>query len=346
MSELTSLSKLQRPSAASLGKVAVLFGGVSAEREVSLKSGTMVLAALQQQGVTAIGFDPAVRGLHELKDEGVDRVFIALHGRFGEDGTVQGALELLGIPYTGSGVTASAVAMDKVLTKRLWASEGIPTPASRVLRSGDSSEGLERTLGLPLIVKPPHEGSTLGITKVLVASDIAEAVELALAFDTSALAEEFIEGPELTITLLELNGQVEALPVIEIRAPNGNYDFEHKYLSNATQYLCPAPFPEALMAQAQGYALAAFKSLGCSGWGRVDVMVRQKDQALFLLEINTSPGMTDHSLVPMAAKAAGLSYEHLVMHIAANASLKNKQIKLAKHSNEVRSNPGCLGGKV
>ncbi len=327
MSQHVSNAHSDALSAVALGKVAVLLGGASAEREVSLKSGSMVLAALQNQGVNAIGFDPSLRGLHELRDEGVERVFIALHGRFGEDGTVQGALELLGIPYTGSGVTASAVAMDKILTKRIWASEGIPTPASRVLHPGDSSAGVALALGLPLIVKPPHEGSTLGLTKVIRPEDVTKAVELALAYDVSALAEEFIEGPELTIALLERDGQVEALPVIEIRAPNGNYDFEHKYLSNATQYLCPAPQSPELMMKAQALAVAAFKCLGCSGWARVDVMVREKDQGLFLLEINTSPGMTDHSLVPMAAKAAGLSYEQLVMHIAANASLKNKQVK-------------------
>jgi D-alanine-D-alanine ligase len=327
MTAFTSTTQLTLPSAASLGKVAVLFGGASAEREVSLKSGAMVLAALTEQGVNAIGFDPSVRGLHELRDEGVTRAFIALHGRFGEDGTVQGALELLGIPYTGSGVTASAVAMDKILTKRIWAYEGIPSPASRVLRPGDTSAGLESALGLPLIVKPPHEGSTLGLSKVRTSDGLAKAIDLALAYDTCALVEECIEGPELTIALLETAGQVEALPVIEIRAPNGNYDFEHKYLSNSTQYLCPAPLAPALMKQAQDYAVAAFKSLGCSGWARVDVMVRAKDQQLFLLEINTSPGMTDHSLVPMAAKAAGLSYQHLVLHIAAGASLKNKQVQ-------------------
>jgi D-alanine-D-alanine ligase len=327
MSEVAAMTGSNIKTPASLGKVAVLYGGASAEREVSLKSGSMVLAALQRQGVNAIAFDPSLRGLHELLDEGVDRAYIALHGRFGEDGTVQGALELLGIPYTGSGVTASAVAMDKILTKRIWAAEGIPTPASRVLLPGDPCDDLALALGLPLIVKPPHEGSTLGLTKVRLASEVAKAVELALVYDISALAEEFIEGPELTITLLERDGKTEALPVIEIRAPDGNYDFEHKYLSNATQYLCPAPLPPELTRRAQSLALAAFKSLGCSGWARVDVMVRQKDQELFLLEINTSPGMTDHSLVPMAAKAAGLSYEQLVLHIAASASLKNKQVQ-------------------
>jgi D-alanine-D-alanine ligase len=325
MTQAAVMTKAREPSVASLGKVAVLFGGASAEREVSLKSGQMVLLALQSQGVNAIGFDPSLRGLHELADEGVERVFIALHGRFGEDGTVQGALELLGIPYTGSGVTASAVAMDKILTKRIWASENIPTPASRVLYPGDSSAELVATLGLPLIVKPPHEGSTLGLTKVRSAEDVSQAVALALNYDYSALVEEFIEGPELTIALLEREGKVEALPVIEIRAPNGDYNFEHKYLSNDTQYLCPAPLSSELMAQAQSLAIAAFKSLGCSGWARVDIMVRQTDQALFLLEINTSPGMTDHSLVPMAAKAAGLDYPQLVMQIASTASLKNKQ---------------------
>lgn len=311
---------------ASLGRVAVLFGGVSAEREVSLKSGSMILAALQRQGVDAIAFDPASRGLHELRDEGVTRAMIALHGRFGEDGTVQGALELLGIAYTGSGVTASAVAMDKILTKRIWASEGIPTPASRVLRPGQDASDLPRSLGLPLIIKPPHEGSTLGLTKVTEAGQIGAAMTLAMRFDDCALAEEFIEGPELTVTVLEIDGRAEALPVIEIRAPQGNYDFEHKYLSDATEYLCPAPLPAEITARAQQLALAAFKSLGCRGWGRIDVMVRRRDQALFLLEINTAPGMTDHSLVPMAARAAGISYEQLVLIVAAGASLKSKQV--------------------
>ncbi len=311
---------------ASLGRVAVLFGGVSAEREVSLKSGSMILAALQRQGVDAIAFDPASRGLHELRDEGVTRAMIALHGRFGEDGTVQGALELLGIAYTGSGVTASAVAMDKILTKRIWASEGIPTPASRVLRPGQDASDLPRSLGLPLIIKPPHEGSTLGLTKVTEAGQIGAAMTLAMRFDDCALAEEFIEGPELTVTVLEIDGRAEALPVIEIRAPQGNYDFEHKYLSDATEYLCPAPLPAEMTARAQQLALAAFKSLGCRGWGRIDVMVRRRDQALFLLEINTAPGMTDHSLVPMAARAAGISYEQLVLIVAAGASLKSKQV--------------------
>ena len=314
------MTELFKTNAIPFGKVAVLYGGASAEREVSLKSGAMVLAALRSQGVDALGFDPSQRGLHELKQEGVERVFIALHGRFGEDGTVQGALELLGIPYTGSGVTASAVAMDKIMTKRIWAAEGIPTPACRVIFPGMTAGELQATdlpkvLGLPLIVKPPLEGSTLGLTKVTSNEELAPAIALALKYDDSALAEEFVEGPELTVTILEEAGEVRALPVIEIRAPNGNYNFEHKYNTNETKYLCPAPLTAQQTARAQELAVAAFKSLGCKGWGRVDVMLRARDQAMFLLEINTSPGMTDHSLVPMAARAAGLSYEQVVMKI-------------------------------
>jgi D-alanine-D-alanine ligase len=305
-----------------MGKVAVLLGGRSAEREVSLRSGAGVLAALRGAGVDAHPFDPAQRPLDDLRREGFERAFIALHGRYGEDGTVQGALELLGIPYTGSGVQASAIAMDKVRTKEIWRARGLPTPASVVLARGDTLREVPDTLGLPLIVKPPHEGSTLGVTKVLGYSQMAEAFETAARYDELVLAEAFIEGPELTVAILGSGAAARALPVIEIRAPGGNYDFRNKYFGDDTEYLCPAPLPEALAARVRGIALSAFLAIGCEGWGRVDLMLRRRDSEPFLLELNTSPGMTDHSLVPMAARAVGLGYPELVLELLAGASLK------------------------
>jgi D-alanine-D-alanine ligase len=310
---------------ASLGKVAVLMGGDSAEREVSLMSGGGVLAALQSAGVDALAFDPSVCALSELKDEGFDRVFIALHGRHGEDGTVQGALELLGIPYTGSGVMASAIAIDKVMTKRIWAAEGLPTPRwawlpadaltrERLLEVPDS-------VGLPLIVNPPREGSSIGITKVKGYSQMADAVALATQYDADVLCEEFIDGIELTCPLLGDGANARALPVIRINAPDGNYDFEHKYYSDDTGYLCPSGLPAAEEAEAQRVSLAAYRPLGCRGWGRADLMLRASDRKLFLLEMNTSPGMTGHSLVPMSARVAGISYEQLCVQLLAGARL-------------------------
>jgi D-alanine-D-alanine ligase len=323
------------------GKVAVLMGGRSAEREVSLTSGSMVLKALQSKGVHAMGFDPAQRPLQDLVQEQVQKVFIALHGRFGEDGTVQGALELLGIPYTGSGVVASAMAMDKVLTKRLWATEALPMPLGKTLRRREyenlkrncqSQTEIESTLlqwleplRLPVIVKPPLEGSTLGLSRVQAQSQLVSAIALCLQHDDAALIEELIEGPEYTVALLEAQGEVQALPVIEIRAHKGNYDYEHKYHSNDTQYLCPAPISESLAKQMQALACQAFSSLGCESWARVDIMLRARDQQPFLLEINTSPGMTDHSLVPIAARAVGTSYEDLVLKVLAGARLKTSR---------------------
>ena len=316
------------------GKVGVLLGGTSAEREISLMSGTGVLAALKAKGVDAYGFDPGMRSLAELADEKFERVFIALHGRFGEDGTIQGALELLGIPYTGSGVMASSVAMDKVFTKRIWATHGLPTPRYEVLRaSGDLRGALNAAadaLGLPLIIKPPHEGSTIGLSKVKGYSQMQGAFALAARFDDVVLAEEFIDGRELTVAIIERTGGknagFEALPIIEIVAPAGNYDYQNKYFTDDTQYLCPAPLPEALAAHIAKLALTAFEAVGCAGWGRVDVMLRRADDAPFLLEINTSPGMTGHSLVPMAARAVGTSYEDLCMRILASASLKTRHL--------------------
>jgi len=305
-----------------MGRVAVLMGGRSAEREVSLRSGAGVLAALRAQGVDAHAFAPAERAMDELRRDGTSRAFIALHGRYGEDGTVQGALELLGIPYTGSGVMASAIAMDKVRTKEIWVARGLSTPRSVVLSRGDSLREVPERLGLPLIVKPPHEGSTLGVTRVLEQSQMEEAFEAAARYDTVVLAEEFIVGPELTVAILGSGAQARALPVIEIRAPDGNYDFANKYFGDQTRYLCPAPLPEALAARVRRLALDAFLAIGCEGWGRVDLMLRAADQTPFLLEVNTSPGMTDHSLVPMAARAEGMSYEALALELLAGASLK------------------------
>ena len=290
---------------ATLGKVAVLFGGNSAEREISLRSGSGVLAALKRKGVDAHAFDPAERPLQALKDEGFDRAMISLHGRYGEDGTVQGALELLGIPYTGSGVMASAVAMDKVLTKRIWITHGLPTPNFEVVSPDDVYGHLPAALGLPLIVKPPHEGSTIGITKVVSADGLKAAMDLAFEHDHVALAEAFVAGRELTVAILGTGPFAHALPIIEIVAPDGNYDYQNKYFTDDTKYLCPAPIPPALTERIQRIAVDAYRALGCEGWARVDVMLRSADDEPFLLEINTSPGMTDHSLVPMAGALFG-----------------------------------------
>ena len=306
-----------------LGKVAVLYGGISAEREVSLKSGAMVHAALVKQGVDAHLFDTQERELFDLKREGFDRAFIILHGRFGEDGTVQGALELLGIPYTGSGVLASSLAMDKVRTKQIWLQHGLQTPKYVVLSRGEAvdADAIVAQLGLPLFVKPPLEGSTVGAGKVSSADQLQTACELAWRYDTHALIEQCIEGREVTCAILGSSNGAHALPLVEIKAPDGNYDFEHKYLSNDTQYICPAQLPDALTQRIQEMFVQAYRALGCAGWGRGEVLIRDSDQEPFLLEMNTAPGMTDHSLVPMAARAAGMSYEELVLAILADARL-------------------------
>jgi len=309
----------------SLGKVAVLLGGTSAEREVSLMSGNGVLAALRSQGVDAHPFDPAERDLVELKREGFARCFIALHGRHGEDGTVQGALELLGIPYTGSGVLASALALDKVMTKRLWEAEGLPTPRWVWLDAQHQQRVQLRAvpdeLGLPLIVKPPREGSSIGVSKVLGYSQMHEAIVLATRYDADVLCEEFIEGIELTCPVIGEGDRARALPVVRIDAPDGNYDYEHKYFSEDTGYRCPSGLTAAEENTVQRVTLAAYRALGCRGWGRADLMRRASDGQLFLLEMNTSPGMTGHSLVPMSARAAGLSYEALCLEILRLARL-------------------------
>ncbi len=298
------------------GKVAVLLGGPSAEREVSFMSGNGVLDALRSQGVDAHPFDPAERDLWELKREGFDRVFIALHGRFGEDGTVQGALETLKIPYTGSGVMASALAMDKWRTKLVWMASGIPTPGYRVATAATDWMRVVAELGLPLIVKPAREGSTIGITKVarVDGSELADAWRAAAEHDDLVLVEEFVTGQELTAAIV--NGV--ALPLIRIEAPQGNYDYHSKYFSDETKYFCPAGLPDAKEREIRAMALRAFEIVGCRGWGRLDLILRA-DGSFSLLEVNTSPGMTGHSLVPMAARAAGMEFPQLCIEILRGA---------------------------
>jgi len=303
------------------GRVGVLFGGRSAEREVSLMSGTGVLRALLSKGIDAHAFDPAERSLAELAAEKFDRVFIALHGRYGEDGTLQGALEQLGIPYTGPGVLASSIAMDKGMTKRIWTASALATPKFEMLTAQSNWNAVAAALGLPLIVKPAHEGSTLGLTKVTQLAQLPAAFALAAKYDSAVMAEEFIAGMELTCPILGYGAQAQALPLIRIIAPDANYDYQNKYFSNDTQYLCPCGLPEDQERAIQELALASYRVLGCRGWSRVDVMVRAADRQPFLLEINTSPGMTGHSLVPMSAKVTGLGYEDLCVEILRSAAL-------------------------
>jgi D-alanine-D-alanine ligase len=310
---------------ASFGKVAVLMGGASAEREISLMSGSGVLAALRSRGVDAHAFDPSERELGELKHDGFARCFVALHGRHGEDGSVQGALELLGLPYTGSGVLASAIAMDKVMTKRVWIAEGLPTPRFVRLAADQQARAQTRAvpdvLGLPLIVKPPREGSSIGITKVAAYSEMQAAVELAARFDADVLCEEFIEGDELTCPVLGEGLAARALPVVRIVAPEGAYDYQNKYFTDVVRYECPCGLSPEEEGVIQQLVLAAYRTLGCRGWGRADLMRRRSDKKPFLLEMNTSPGMTTHSLVPISARAAGISYEQLCVDLLAAASL-------------------------
>lgn len=299
------------------GKVAVLFGGKSAEREVSLKSGSAVLAALQRSGVDAHAFDPAERDLHELKTSGFDRVFIALHGRFGEDGTVQGALELMGIPYTGSGVLASALAMDKFRTKLVWQALGLPVPDFMLLTADSDWDAVVKKLGLPLFVKPANEGSSVGISKVKTLAELPAAYAEAAKHDSVIIAERFVGGGEYTAAILGS----QALPTIRIVPANEFYDYEAKYLRDDTKYLCPSDLSAEKEQEMRLLALKGFEAVGGSGWGRVDFL-RNVDGKLYLLEVNTSPGMTDHSLVPMAAKQSGRSFEQLVVEVLAMASDK------------------------
>ncbi len=303
------------------GRVGVLYGGRSAEREVSLMSGQGVCEALRSRGVDAHLFDTGKASLVDLAQAGFDRVFIALHGRHGEDGTLQGALEILGLPYTGSGPMASSVAMDKAMTKVVWLQHGLPTPAYRLLQGEAELPDALRQLGLPLIIKPASEGSTIGVTKVVSEDAMAAAYAAASRHDPAVLAEQFIEGRELTVPILGPAHACRALPVIEIVAPGGNYDYEHKYLSDDTQYLCPAPLSPEATAEVQRLAEQAYAALGCEGWARADFML-DRDGRPWLLEMNTSPGMTSHSLVPMGAKAAGMDYAELCLEILSMASCK------------------------
>jgi len=302
-------------------KVAVLMGGRSGEREISLMSGQGVLQALQSLGVKAQAFDPSERDLGELQTQGFSRCFIALHGRFGEDGTVQGALELLGIPYTGPGVMASSMAIDKIMTKRLWRADGLPTPAWLRVDSAASTGAALAQLGSPMIVKPAREGSTLGLSKVTDAGQCQAAYALAAGLDDEVLCEQFVQGDEVTVPLLGSGAQARALPVIRIVAPDGNYDYQNKYFTNSTEYLVPCGLAAGEEAAIQQLALAAYHSLGCRGWARADVMIDATTRQPYLLEINTSPGMTGHSLVPMSAKAAGISYAQLCLQILQQATL-------------------------
>jgi D-alanine-D-alanine ligase len=298
----------------SFGKVAVLLGGRSAEREVSLKSGGMVLKALESRGVDAHPFDPSEKGFELLVKERFERAFVALHGRFGEDGTVQGILEWLRIPYTGSGVLASALAMDKLRTKRIWAAEKLPTPKYELLTRDTNLRIVARRLGVPIMVKPASEGSSIGMSKVRAAGDLDEAYALAANYDRVVIAEQFIDGTELTCGIL---GD-QALPLIKLETPRDFYDYQAKYLADDTRYIVPSGLPANKEREVQELCLAAFRMLGCEGWGRVDLMLDRRGRP-HLLEVNTAPGMTDHSLVPMAARAVGLSYEDLCVKILEGA---------------------------
>ncbi|WP_372824947.1 D-alanine--D-alanine ligase [Polaromonas sp.] len=310
------------------GKVAVLLGGRSAEREISLMSGRGVLEALRSRGVDAHAFDPAERELGELRHEKFERCFIALHGRFGEDGTVQGALELMGLPYTGSGVMASSISIDKVTTKRIWLADGLPTPKYVLLRRGAFERkqvlAVPDNLGLPLIVKPAREGSSIGVVKVKGYSGMVDAVEQAAQLDADVLCEQFVRGDEVTCPVMGSGDSARALPVIRIVAPEGNYDYQNKYFTDTTQYLVPCGLPAGEEEAIQALVLQAYRVLGCRGWGRLDVMIDAKTRKPYLLEINTSPGMTSHSLVPMSARAAGISYEDLCLEVLRTASLDHQ----------------------
>ncbi len=323
MSTQPSATRYKHQATSSYGKVAVLYGGRSAEREVSLKSGAAVLAALRNSGVDAYGFDPAAQDLHRLLDEGYQRVFIALHGRFGEDGTVQGALELMGIPYTGSGVLASALAMDKWRSKLVWQAAGLPIPEYELLVVESDFDAVAARLGLPLFVKPANEGSSVGISKVKRIGDLRAAYEEAARHDKLVIAEAFVGGGEYTVAILS----EQELPVIKIEPANEFYDYEAKYLRDDTRYLCPSGLAPAQETEMQRLAQQGFALIGGTGWGRVDFLVNEAGKP-YLLEINTSPGMTDHSLVPMAARQAGMSFEQLVLRILELAEVRNGSSRL------------------
>jgi D-alanine-D-alanine ligase len=297
------------------GRVGVLMGGRSSERDVSLQSGSGVLEALRNLGIDAYAFDPGLRPVESMTQEQFDRVFISLHGRYGEDGTMQGFLEQISIPYTGSGVLASAMAIDKQVTKNIWLSQGLATPKFMMLDEYSNWDEVIQYLSLPLIVKPAREGSSLGLTKVKLVSELQEAYQLAAKLDREVMAEQYIVGEELTCPVIGQGKYVQALPMIKIKAPDANYDYHHKYVSNDTQYVCPPGLDPKLEEAIEDLAIRSYQTLGCSGWGRADVMIDQNTNQPYLLEMNTSPGMTTHSLVPMAAKQAGVSYEKLVLWI-------------------------------
>ncbi len=307
----------------SLGRVGVLLGGRSGEREISLMSGNGVLEALLSKGVNAHAFDTGLRCPTELSQEKFDRVFISLHGRYGEDGTIQGLLELLNLPYTGSGVLASALAIDKIVTKQIWLSNHLSTPQYEELTAKSDWNAVAQHLGLPLIVKPANEGSSLGLTKVRTVEELPAAYQLAAGLDKKVIAETCIIGDELTCPIVGEGENAEALPVIKIVPPEANYDFHHKYFSDETKYLCPTGLAPEVNLAVQELVVAAYRALGCRTWGRADVMLDQKTGKPYLLEMNTSPGMTSHSLVPMAAKASGVEYADLVLWIL-GTTLKNK----------------------
>ncbi|MBU3632710.1 D-alanine--D-alanine ligase [Polynucleobacter sp. AP-Feld-500C-C5] len=321
-------SRLASLDVKSLGRVGVLLGGRSGEREISLLSGNGVLQALLSKGVDAHGFDPGLRNPTELVSEKFDRIFISLHGRYGEDGTIQGLLDLLDLPYTGSGVLASALAIDKIVTKQVWISNGLATPEFEELTANSDWNAVVKHLGLPLIVKPAHEGSSLGLTKVQSVDELPAAYQLAAGLDKKVIAETCIIGDELTCPLVGQGSNAEALPVIKIIPPQANYDFHNKYFSDETQYLCPTGLASEVNERVQALALAAYKALSCRTWGRADVMLDQKTGKPYLLEMNTSPGMTSHSLVPMAAKAAGIEYADLVLWLLSQ-TLEQKEGALA-----------------
>jgi D-alanine-D-alanine ligase len=318
---LSQIKSLPLTSPTNLGKVVVLMGGKSGEREISLMTGNGVLSALQSVGVDAVAFDPAVQSIAQLEEIKADRAVICLHGKFGEDGCIQGVLETIRLPYTGSGVMASSIAMDKVMTKRLWLADGLSTPQYRWVHSAEELSAAHNALG-ELAVKPAREGSSLGFSHVTHGNQVEQAWTKASQLANDILAEQFILGRELTVAVLQIQGKTTALPIVEIIAPKGNYDYQNKYFKGDTKYVCPAALPAELTKKIQRLAEQAFDSVGCSVWGRVDVMLRASDQTPFLLEVNTAPGMTGHSLVPMAAKAVGLDYAALCVFLASTASLK------------------------
>ncbi|MEN9931093.1 MAG: hypothetical protein RL604_1340 [Pseudomonadota bacterium] len=312
---------LAQVNVAALGKVGVLLGGKSGERDISLMSGKGVLDALMSKGVNAHAFDPGQQAITELAAQKFDRVFIALHGRYGEDGTMQGLLEQMNLPYTGSGVLASALAIDKQATKRLWSSFNLATPRFAMLNANSDWQKIVQDLGLPIIVKPAREGSSLGLSKVTKLEDLPAAYALAAKLDRDVMAEQCIIGEELTCPIVGDGENARALPVIRIVAPDSNYDYHNKYFSDDTKYLCPTGLDLTLEAKVQELALSAYRALGCKGWGRADVMIDRETNQPYLLEMNTAPGMTGHSLVPMAAKAAGVEYADLVLWLLSKAGV-------------------------